>query len=159
MARLGPPFWPPSSPRKSLCGSPPFFLRSSPEMSTNIFSWGLKRGLFGLWANMHSVQTRGIAKTSGFAGAVCKIGDFNRFKGFLVEILREQFSSTWEIEAPQTKSPDEWTFQSLAIYNAPNLHAVVEQCQVVVFIADDLGFWGPGSPDLMTKLCPPQDTA
>ena len=29
-----------------------------------------------------------------------------------------------------------------------------EQCQVVVFIADDLGFWGPGSPDLMTELCP-----
>ena len=34
-----------------------------------------------------------------------------------------------------------------------------EQCQVVVFIADDLGFLGPGSPDLMTELCPPQDTA
>ena len=29
-----------------------------------------------------------------------------------------------------------------------------EQCQVVVFIADDLGFLGPGSPDLMTELCP-----
>ena len=28
-----------------------------------------------------------------------------------------------------------------------------------VFIADDLGFLGPGSPDLMTELCPPQDTA
>ena len=34
-----------------------------------------------------------------------------------------------------------------------------EQCQVVVFIADDLGFWGPKSPDLMTELCPPQDNA
>ena len=34
-----------------------------------------------------------------------------------------------------------------------------EQCQVVVFIADDLGFLGPGSPDLVTELCPPQDTA
>ena len=34
-----------------------------------------------------------------------------------------------------------------------------EQCQVVVFIADDLGFLGPGSPDLMTELCPPQDAA
>ena len=33
----------------------------------------------------------------------------------------------------------------------------VEQCQVVVFIADDLGFLGPGSPDLMTELCPPQE--
>ena len=36
---------------------------------------------------------------------------------------------------------------------------IFEQCQVVVFIADDLGFLGPGSPDLMTELCPPQDTA
>ena len=36
---------------------------------------------------------------------------------------------------------------------------LAEQCQVVVFIVDDLGFWGPGSPDLMTELCPPQDTA
>ena len=30
---------------------------------------------------------------------------------------------------------------------------------MVVFIADDLGFLGPGSPDLMTELCPLQDTA
>ena len=37
--------------------------------------------------------------------------------------------------------------------------AFFEQCQVVVFIADDLGFLGPGSPDLMTELCLPQDTA
>ena len=36
---------------------------------------------------------------------------------------------------------------------------LLEQCQVVVFIADDLGFLGPGSPDLMTELCPPQDAA
>ena len=40
-------------------------------------------------------------------------------------------------------------------------HSVYGRCcrQVVVFIADDLGFLGPGSPDLMTELCPPQDTA
>ena len=37
--------------------------------------------------------------------------------------------------------------------------ASFEQCQVVVFVADDLGFLGPGIPDLMTKLCPLQDTA
>ena len=37
--------------------------------------------------------------------------------------------------------------------------AVSNNAQVVVFIADDLGFLGPGSPDLMTELCPPQDTA
>ena len=36
---------------------------------------------------------------------------------------------------------------------------IIEQCQVVVFIADDLGFLGPGSPDLMTELCPLQDAA
>ena len=34
-----------------------------------------------------------------------------------------------------------------------------EQCEVVVFVADDLGFLGPGIPDLMTELCPPRDTA
>ena len=39
-------------------------------------------------------------------------------------------------------------------------HSVAaEQCQVVVFIVDDLGFLGPGSRDLMTELCPPQDNA
>ena len=30
---------------------------------------------------------------------------------------------------------------------------------MVVFIADDLGFLGPGIPDLVTELYPPQDTA
>ena len=39
-----------------------------------------------------------------------------------------------------------------------NIH-FFEQCQVVVFVADDLGFLGPGNPDLVTELCPPQDTA
>ena len=28
-----------------------------------------------------------------------------------------------------------------------------------VFVADDLGFMGLGIPDLVTELCPPQDTA
>ena len=36
---------------------------------------------------------------------------------------------------------------------------IVEQCQVVVLIADGLGLLGPGGPDLMTELCPPQNTA
>ena len=35
----------------------------------------------------------------------------------------------------------------------------IEQCQMVVVIADVLGFWGPGILDLVTELCPPQDTA
>ena len=30
---------------------------------------------------------------------------------------------------------------------------------MVVFVADDLGFLGPGIPDLVTELCPLQDTA
>ena len=30
---------------------------------------------------------------------------------------------------------------------------------MVVFVADDLGFLGRGIPDLVTELCPPQDTA
>ena len=30
---------------------------------------------------------------------------------------------------------------------------------MVVFIADDLGRLGPGIPDLVTELCPSQDTA
>ena len=28
-----------------------------------------------------------------------------------------------------------------------------------VLVADDLGFLGPGIPDLVTELCPPQDSA
>ena len=35
----------------------------------------------------------------------------------------------------------------------------IEQCQMVVLVADDLGFLRPGIPDLVTELCPPQDTA
>ena len=33
----------------------------------------------------------------------------------------------------------------------------VKQCQMMAFVADDLGFLGPGIPDLMTELCPPRD--
>ena len=29
---------------------------------------------------------------------------------------------------------------------------------MVVFVADDLGFLGPGIPDLLTELCLPRDT-
>ena len=43
-----------------------------------------------------------------------------------------------------------WIFHPISFF---------EQCQVVVFAADDLGFLGPGSPDLVTELCPPQGTA
>ena len=30
---------------------------------------------------------------------------------------------------------------------------------MVVFVADGLGFSGPGISDLVTELCPPQNTA
>ena len=30
---------------------------------------------------------------------------------------------------------------------------------MVLFVADDLGFWGAKIPDLVTELCAPQDTA
>ena len=36
---------------------------------------------------------------------------------------------------------------------------MIEQCHVVVFIVDDLGFRGPGTPDSLTELCQPQNTA
>ena len=35
----------------------------------------------------------------------------------------------------------------------------IGQCQMVVFDAADLEFLGPGIADLMTELCPPQNTA
>ena len=34
----------------------------------------------------------------------------------------------------------------------------IRECQVVVFVADDLGFLGPWIPDLVTEFCPPQNT-
>ena len=40
-----------------------------------------------------------------------KIGDFRKFKGFLVKF-------------PQEKGSEKWTFLSLAFYNAPSLHTV-----------------------------------
>ena len=48
-------------------------------------------------------------------------------------------------------------FKNLAALQLLRGGALLEQCQVVVFVADDLGFLGPGIPDLVTELCPPQD--
>ena len=47
----------------------------------------------------------------------------------------------------------------MAKWHPQKLQTVIEQCQMVVFVADDLGFSGPGIPDLVTELCLPQDTA
>ena len=44
-------------------------------------------------------------------------------------------------ETPFAKTPFSWVLK------------------MVCFVADDVGFSGPGIPDLVTELCPPQDTA
>ena len=45
------------------------------------------------WGNyFNSVHTRRIVKTSGFTRGVCKIGDFIKFEGFLVEFLENRRS-------------------------------------------------------------------
>ena len=36
---------------------------------------------------------------------------------------------------------------------------LLEQCQVVVFVADDLGLLRPETSDLLAELCPSQGTA
>ena len=47
-----------------------------------------------------------------------------------------------------------------ATLSVHGLHfTVFRERQVVVFVADDLRFSGPGIPDLVTELCPPRDTA
>ena len=51
-----------------------------------------------------------------------KIRDFIRFKGFPVEIPGEQ-AILRKSKVPR-KSPDKWTFLSLAFYNAPSLDTV-----------------------------------
>ena len=50
-------------------------------------------------------------------------------------------------------------FRRFCAEGASTVNHKVEQCQMEVFVADDLGLLGPGSPDLMTELCPLQDTA
>ena len=51
-----------------------------------------------------------------------RIGDFIKFKGFLVEFLENRRSS--ENQNPPENLPEKWTFLSLAFYNAPSLHTV-----------------------------------
>ena len=55
-----------------------------------------------------------IARATKFV----KIGDFMKFKGLLLEFLENRCSL--ENQTPSEKSPDEWTFLSVAFYNGPN---------------------------------------
>ena len=48
---------------------------------------------------------------------------------------------------------------NLAVVWRTSAHALVEQCQMVVVVADELGFLGPGIPNLVIELCPPQNAA
>ena len=48
---------------------------------------------------INSVHTRCIVKTGGLQGAFVKIGDFIKFKGFLVEFLENRRS--WENQKPR----------------------------------------------------------
>ena len=55
-------------------------------------------------------------------GVFVKIGDFIKFKGFSCGIPREQ-AILRKSKTPR-RSPEKWTFLSLAFYNAPSLHTV-----------------------------------
>ena len=73
-------------------------------------------------SSINSVHTRCVVKTSGFTRGVCKnLGFFIEFKGFLVEFL-ESRAILRKSKTPR-KSPEKWTFLSLAFYNAPSLHS------------------------------------
>ena len=53
-----------------------------------------------------------------------KIRDFIKFEGFSCGIPREQ-AILRKSKTPR-KSPEKWTFLSLAFYNAPSLHTANE---------------------------------
>ena len=66
---------------------------------------------------INKVQAWSIVKTNGLRGVFVKISDFKQKKGSLMEFPRKSETSR--------KSPERWTFLSLALYNAPNyLHTV-----------------------------------
>ena len=68
------------------------------------------------------MHTRCIVKTRGFTRGVCKNrGSYYIFR-FSCGISREQ-AILRKAKAPR-KSPEKWTFLSLAFYNAPSLHIV-----------------------------------
>ena len=63
-----------------------------------------------------------LQRQADLQGAFVKIGDFIKFKGCSCGIPREQ-ALLRKSKVPR-KSPEKWTFPSLAFYNAPSLHAV-----------------------------------
>ena len=69
------------------------------------------------------MYTRCIVKTRGFTRGVCKNRGFIKFKGFLVEFVENRRSS--EKSKTPRKSPDKWTFLSLAFCDAPSLDTAV----------------------------------
>ena len=76
--------------------------------------------------SINSVQTRCILKTVDLQGVFVKIGDFNliKFEGFIVEFIENRRARENPRPPPPRKSPEKWTFLSLAFYNAPSLHIV-----------------------------------
>ena len=65
---------------------------------------------------INSVHTRCIVKAVDLQGVFVKIGDFIKFKGFLVDFQRTALLR--KSKTPR-KTPEKWTFLSLAFYNAP----------------------------------------
>ena len=65
-----------------------------------------------------------------------KIGGFIKFKGFLVEFLKNRRS--WENQKTPKKSPEKWIFLGLAFYNAPSLHTVKISLEGMVILC---GLW------------------
>ena len=60
-----------------------------------------------------------------YKGCLLKPGIFIKLKGFLVEFLE----NNWRTGDPEKikaarKSPEKWTFLSLAFYNAPSLDTI-----------------------------------
>ena len=93
---------------------------------------------------------------------VCTLLNLSEGSGTNSEVLPAKFSNLtffgfWFARATLG------TNLSDQIPGGPNLTltltlTLIEECQVAVFVADDLGFLGPGIPDLVTELRPTQDT-
>ena len=85
------------------------------------------------------------------------IGDFYYiFKGFLVEFLEKSCDPERKSKTPR-KSPEKWTFLSLAFYNAPSLHTVESTyitwgTKIKVF---RVCLSGPFPPTLFASFFPP----
>ena len=70
----------------------------------------------------HRKKCRSSSTPAVLQGAFVKSGDFIKFKGFSCGIPGEQ-AILRKSKAPR-KSPEKWTFLSLAFFNAPSLRTV-----------------------------------